>query len=242
MFSGIGYPPKNPCNLCDETWRWQVRARIEGPTNLANAMHSSPPFSSLSLLLAAGIVALFLSSCASTTTRPPSPGMARFDATPDAERRDRIDGIHVSRINDRPARGSEHELAPGRTKVKVGFNWPQGGAQEVDLQFNARPNKTYVVYYDVHPPYVNRIEQAGIMDATAGEIVNAASQMDVLGALMIYPFAAAGAGAMAVRVGNEIAEDSKPANYVDVMVVAQQSSQGVVCNRRVYPDGRIEKR
>lgn len=194
------------------------------------------------LILPAVLGATFLSSCASTTHRPPSPGMAKFDATPDAERRDRIDGIRVAAINDEPTRGSEHELKPGRNKVRVGFKWPQGGEQEVDLDFNANPDKTYVVYYDVHPPYVNRLAQGGVLDATAGEIATAAAHMDVAAILMFYPFIAAGTGAVATRVGNEIAEDSKPADYVDVMVVAQQSLEGVTCVRRVYPDGRVEKR
>ncbi|MCH7226050.1 hypothetical protein [Haloferula sp. A504] len=142
----------------------------------------------------------------------------------------------------RPVRGTEHDLKPGRTKVRVGFDWPQGGEQEVDLDFKARPDKTYVVYYDVHPPYVNRIEQAGLLDATAGELTHAGAGMGSGAFLMLPPLLAAATGAMAVRVGNEIAEDSKAADYVDVMVVAQHSLEGVTCMRRVYPDGRIEDR
>ena len=168
--------------------------------------------------------------------------MAKFDATPDADRRDRIDGIRVAAINDEPTRGSEHELKPGRNKVRVGFKWPQGGEQEVDLDFDANPDKTYVVYYDVHPPYANRLRQGGFLDEAAGGILHAASGMGEGGALMLPPFIAVGAGAMAVRLGNEIAEESKSADYVDVMVVAQQSREGVTCMRRVYPDGRVETR
>lgn len=194
------------------------------------------------LILLAALGAAFLSSCASTTDRPPSPGMARFDATPDAKRRDRIDGIHISAVNGQEVDDSELDIKPGRTKVRVGFDWPQGGDQEVDLDFDARPDKTYVVYYDVYPPYMNRLQQSGSFDDAAGAMLGAAGGMGEGAILMLPPFAAAATGALAVRVGNEIAEDWKPADYVDVMVVAQHSPQGVACTRRVYPDGRVENR
>lgn len=212
------------------------------PTDPMHPIQHSAKLPAFTLVVVVALGSCFLSSCASTTDRPPAPGMAMFDATPDAERRDRIDGIRVASINGRPVRGSEHQLAPGRNRVRVGFKWPQGGDQEVDLPFNARPNKTYVVYYDVHPPYVNRLEQGGALDAATGELVGAAALMDVGAIVMLYPIAATGAGAVMTRVGHEIAEDSKPASYVDVMVVAQRSLEGVTCRRRVFPDGRIESR
>ena len=112
----------------------------------------------------------------------------------------------------------------------------------MDLPFEAKSGRTYLVYYDVFPPYVNRMEQPGFMDGTTGQLIEAAAQMDVAAVLMFYPIVAAGTGAMVMRVGNTIAEDSKPAKHVDVMVVAQHCSQGVACTRRVHADGRIENR
>lgn len=185
---------------------------------------------------------LFLVSCAGTTNRQPSPGMALVDATPDATYRDRIDHIRVTQLNGEPVRGTEHELSPGKNRMRVGFHWPQGGHQEVDLEFNAKPDINYFIRYNVHPPYTERLGQTGILDATTGEIFGASSG-SVADVFLILPAGVAmGTAAMATRVKNEVAEDSRAANYVDVMVVAQHSSQGVACNRRVYPDGQIEKR
>jgi len=206
--------------------------------------HMTPPpirIAALAPVLAL-LGSLFLASCASTTKRPPSPGMARIDATPDAKYRDRIDDIRVTKLNGTPVRGTDLEVQPGKNRMRLGFNWPQGGDQEVDLEFNARPNTKYFVRYDVHPPYTERLGQTGILDATTGEIFAASSGTIADVFLTIPAGVVMGGAAMATRLNNEIAEDSRAANYVDVMVIAQHSSQGVVCTRRVYPDGRTENR
>ena len=192
------------------------------------------------LALAAGCVAL--ASCGSTIQQAPPAGMAVLDATPDAEHRDRIDGIELVSINDRKVRGSEQTLRPGHNRVRVGFNWPQGGDEEVDLEFQTRPNTIYAIYYDVYPPYTERLTQPGTLDAATGGLFRASAEMDRAAFLMLPPIAALGSAAIATRVGNEVAENSRAAQYVDVRVVAQRCSQGVACTRRVFPDGRVEKR
>ena len=212
------------------------------PRNLHDLMittKQSRTLPSFGLILLAAFVAALLSSCATTTQRPPSPGKARFDATPDAERRDRIDGIGILSVNGDPTKGSEVELSPGRNRVRVGFSWPQGGKQEVDLDFKARAGITYIVYYDVYPP-VSR--HPGAMEKTTTGLVSARNT-DAYSAMVtgifagfMTPFAAA---EKAVRVSTE---NAATATYVDVMAVAQQSPEGVVCNRRVYPNGKVEKR
>ena len=67
-------------------------------------------------LLAATFIAC-LSSCASTTHDPPPPGHAQIDATPDPDRRDRIDGIQLISVNGIPTRGTKTALTPGRNTV-----------------------------------------------------------------------------------------------------------------------------
>lgn len=207
-----------------------------------NASSHSPCLPAPTLILLAAFGALLFSSCASSTNRAPSPGMAIFDATPDADRRDRIDGIHIESVNGQAASGSELELAPGRNKVRVGFDWPQGGEQQVDLPFQAKANKTYLVYYNVYPPYVNRLQEGGLLDDATRDLAMAGASAGEGAIIFVPPLALLGSAAIARRVGNEIAEDSKAAHYVDVMVVAQKDRQGVACTRRVYPDGRVERR
>jgi len=41
-------------------------------------------------------------------------------------------------------------------------------------------------------------------------------------------------------VGREVREQSKPANYIDIRVVAKDSREGVVRHFRAYPDGRVD--
>lgn len=197
-------------------------------------------FASLRLVLPA-LVVIMLSSCGSQSTRikPPPSGMGVLDVTPDASRRDRISGMAVVSVNGNSARGDEVELSPGKNQVRVRFDWPQGGNQEVDLEFKVKPGTIYVVYYDVHPP-VSR-HAGGFERGTEGLLSSGSS--DPYGAIAaVFAAAATTPFVVAEKSVNRGGENSVVANYVDVMAVAQKSPDGIVCNRRVYPDGKIEDR
>jgi hypothetical protein len=190
------------------------------------------------ILAAAAICGL--AGCASTTRDLPPPGHALIDATPDHDRRDRIDGIHLVAVNGTPTHGTQTALKPGRNTVRVGFHWPQGGNQEVDLVFHAVEGSIYLVYYDVFPPYANRMGEPTGLEQRAGEVAGL-SQGSGEALLLVGPPALAlwGAGFMK-RGANEFAEHQKPAQYIDLMVVCRHGPEGIVRRVRAYPDGRVD--
>lgn len=192
------------------------------------------------LALLAGCVFGALAGCASTTHDPPPPGRALIDATPDLDRRDRIDGIHLVSVNGTPVHGSQTTLKPGRNSVRIGFRWPQGGDQEVDLLFHAVAGSTYIVQYDVFPPYANRMGEPTDLEHRAGEVAGL-SRGSGEAMLLVGPPALAlwGAG-FAKRGANEAAEHRKPAHYIDLMVICRHSGEGIVRRVRAYPDGRVD--
>ena len=181
-----------------------------------------------------------LSGCASTTQDPPPPGRAVIDATPDPDRRDRIDGIRLVSVNGTPAHGTQTTLAPGRNTVRVGFRWPQGGNQEVDLVFHAVAGSVYIIQYDVFPPYANRMGEATDLEQRAADVAGL-SQGSGEAMLLVGPPALAlwGAGYLQ-RGANEAAEQRKPAHHVDLMVICRKSGEGIVRRVRAYPDGRVD--
>lgn len=189
----------------------------------------------LALLAAAG-----LSSCATTTHDAPPAGRALIDATPDPARRDRIDGIHLVSVNGTPVHGTQTALNPGRNTVRLGFRWPQGGSQEVDLVFHAVAGSVYIIQYDVFPPYANRMAEPTDLEHRAGEVAGL-SRGSGEAMLLVGPPALVlwGAGFMK-RGANEAAEHRKPAQYVDLMVICRQSGEGIVRRVRAYPDGRVD--
>ena len=179
----------------------------------------------------------FLSGCGSMTTRQPEPGRALIDATPEKEKRDRIDGIRIVSVNGRAVRGTECSLNPGRNCVRLGFNWPQGGRQELDLRFHAVAGHVYFVQYHVHPPYVDRLKQTSRWDERSRRFGDAVDEA----AMVFAPLFLAWGGANTVeKATSQARELSKPAEYVDVMVVAKNSPEGIVRRVRAYPDGRVE--
>lgn len=192
------------------------------------------------LLLLAGCVMTGLSGCASTTRETPPPGHALIDATPDPDRRDRIDGIRLISVNGAPAHGTRTALNPGRNTVRIGFRWPQGGSQEVDLDFHAVAGSTYIIQYDVFPPYANRMGESTDLEHRAGEVAGL-SQGSGEAMLLVGPPALALWGAGYLKRGaNEAAEQRKPAHYIDLMVLCRQNSEGIVRRVRAYPDGRVD--
>lgn len=196
--------------------------------------------SSIPLSLLAGCTLAGLSGCASTTHDAPPPGRALIDATPDSSRRDRIDGIHLVSVNGIPVNGTQTALNPGRNSVRIGFRWPQGGNQEVDLVFHAVAGSTYIVQYDVFPPYANRMAEPTDLEKRAGEVAGL-SQGSGEAMLLVGPPALALWGAGFVKRGaNEAAEHHKPAQYIDLMVICRRSGEGIVRRVRAYPDGRVD--
>jgi hypothetical protein len=192
----------------------------------------------LALLAAAALAGL--SGCATTTHDAPPAGRALIDATPDLDRRDRIDGIHLVSVNGTPVHGTQTALNPGRNTVRLGFRWPQGGSQEVDLVFHAVAGSVYIIQYDVFPPYANRMGEPTDLEHRAGEVASL-SQGSGEAMLLVGPPALALWGAGFVKRGaNEAAEHRKPAQYVDLMVICRQSGEGIVRRVRAYPDGRVD--
>ncbi|WP_338690748.1 hypothetical protein [Haloferula helveola] len=192
------------------------------------------------LALAATLIGILLASCGSTTQRPPPAGMAVIDVTPDLEKRDRLDRLRVVSVNGQQSRGTRQVLNPGVNTVRVGFKWPQGGNQEADLAFFATEGTIYAVHYEVHPPFVNRMNQSVPADRYVATTLDVASEMGEGAFLAVPPLLAFGSAAVAHRIGNTVAEESKPADYIDLIVTASHSREGIVRRVRTYPDGRVD--
>ena len=195
---------------------------------------------SLALLASAAATVTGLSGCASTTRDSPPPGQALIDATPDPDRRDRIDGIHLVSVNGLRTSGTETALVPGRNTVKVGFRWPQGGSQEVDLQFHAVAGSTYIIQYEVFPPYANRMGEPTDLEQRAGDVAGLAEGSGEAMLLVGPPALALWSAGFLKRGANEAAEHRKPAHYIDLIVVCRQNAEGIVRRVRAYPDGRVD--
>jgi hypothetical protein len=191
--------------------------------------------------LLAAALAVTLSACSSspTASRPPA-GFAVLDASPERERRDRIKGIHVVSVNRVPVRGSEAVLTPGRNKVRIGYTWPQGGSQEVDLVFHARPNSSYVVQYVPSPAYANRLVEIKKWDDAAGDVASMGVGAGQAAFIFAPPAMALLGVGFANRVGSQMAEAHKPATSMDLMVISRDNGEGIVRRVRAYPDGRVD--
>ena len=215
------------------------------PSNSRRSPHPIGIFTSpvrlqgrLALLALAALAGL--SSCASTTHDAPPAGRALIDATPDLDRRDRIDGIHFVSVNGSPVQGTQTALNPGRNTVRLGFRWPQGGNQEVDLVFYAVAGSTYFIQYDVFPPYANRMGEPTELEHRAGDVAGLAQGSGEAMILVGPPAFALWLPGFLKRGANEAAEHRKPAHYIDLMVICRQSGEGIVRRVRAYPDGRID--
>jgi len=181
---------------------------------------------------------LLLGSCASMSERPPPPGSAIIEAKPDPEHREQIEGIELVSINGRSVKGTRSVIQPGPNTVRTRFRWPQGLVQEADLRFYATPGISYFINYDVYPPH-----NVAFSSVTEGSLNGAGTDGNpyaAMGAVLLaVPITAIAAGE---RIGHEVTQHRKAATYIDLTVVAHQSSQGTVRQVRAYPDGRVDEK
>jgi hypothetical protein len=207
------------------------------PSAIAGRGGHPSPARSTALLAAA--LALGLSACSSTTSRAPA-GLAVLDARPEREKRDRIRDTHVVSVNREPVRGTEVVLKPGRNKVRVGYTWPQGGAQEVDLVFHALPNRSYVVKYEPSPSEANRLIEYNKWDQAAGDVARMGGAVGQAGILFLPPAVTLLGIGFAERAASQAAETYRPATSMDLMVISSDNGEGIVRRVRAYPAGRVD--
>lgn len=187
---------------------------------------------------AAALALIALSACGSGSRAPA--GLAVLDARPEREKRDRIRDTHVVSVNREPVRGSEVMLKPGRNQIRIGYTWPQGGAQEVDLVFHARPNRSYLVKYEPSPASANRLVEYNKWDLAAGDVATMGAHAGQAGFIFAPPALALLGVGFAERVGTQIAESRRPATSLDLMVISSDNAEGIVRRVRAYPDGRVD--
>lgn len=189
---------------------------------------------STNLTLAALCLSLF--SCATKNSEPPPQGAAVIDARPDSDKTHRIGDIQLVSVNGKGVRGTRSVIQPGLNTVKTRFRWPQGGVGEVDLRFYATPGTVYDINFDEYPP-------TGKFKGGAGNTI-----MNGFGSsgdpYMAFVAAMVAPVAVVVHTGermtNYSATHGQAVTYIDLSVIAHQSSQGTVRHVRAYPDGRVD--
>lgn len=206
------------------------------------------------LTLAGGAVLVAgMTSCGTSGSVRPSSGAAMLDAVSKRDAQTRVKGSRVIAVNGAGSVGRTAHLASGLSTVTVGYDWPQGGRQEVDLRFRARPDRKYFIKYAAFPPSVNKLSGTTTMSTTAEGIAGRGWEVAAAGEHLgpMAPLAAmAGLGVMSPgialgtvdyfsRVGSDIADKRKAAHWVDMMVVSENPAEGVVRFVRVYPNGQV---
>jgi hypothetical protein len=197
-------------------------------------------------LLVTGVV-----SCGSgVPPARPSAGGAILEADAGKEHRNRIRGSKVIAVNGVRRGREEVHLAAGLTEAKVYYKWPQGGGQEVSLKFRAEKDRRYFVKYAAFPPNVDKLRGTTALSTTAegfgglSRDVMAAGVPNpmtaVLGTAVMAPGIVLGTVEFWSRVGADVADKRKPAQWVDMMVISEKEAEGVVRFVRVYPSGKVE--
>lgn len=190
-----------------------------------------------------------LTSCGSTSRPPPGGGRASINAVPGGKYHDRIKGVQLISVNGTKAARKETGLPSGSNNVRLSFQWPQGGMQEVNLKFNARQNQKYTVKYDPFPPTADQFHGTSDVSDAAQTIASEAYELMALGhghpiavlagAAVLVPAIALGSADFGYRVKESIREGQAPVQYVDLYVISDDGSEGVVRRVRAYPNGRL---
>lgn len=207
--------------------------------------------------VAMGLMVTGVVSCGSgAPPARPTAGGAIIDADAGKVHRNRIRGSKIVSINGVRNAGDEVEIASGLTSVTVYYKWPQGGAQQVNLKFQARKDRRYFVKYSAFPPNVDKLSGTTALETTAEGFgaasfgmmessmrnPNPAAQVvgSALGLVALTPGVILGTVDFWSRVAADVADKRKPAQWVDMMVISEKEAEGVVRFVRVYPSGKVE--
>lgn len=205
---------------------------------------------------AMGLSLLGVVSCGSGTPPVrPTAGGAILNADAGKHHRNRMKDSRIISVNGVSGAGKEAQVAAGLTTATVRYNWPQGGAQEVNLKFRARSDRRYFVKYAAFPPNVEKLSGTTALSTTADGFGQASfgvmerSMMSynpvervagaALGAAILSPAVVLGSVDYFSRIGQDIADKRKAAQWVDMMVISEKEAEGVVRFVRVYPSGKV---
>lgn len=190
-----------------------------------------------------------LTSCTSPSKQRPTAGRALIDAVPGGEHHDRIKGVKLLSVNGTSASKKSAALPSGANFVKVRFDWPQGGSQAVSLKFRARPDQKYKVKYDPFPPTADQLRGTTELSAAAQTIADGSFEImrsghgnpaaALLGFAVLSPAIVLGTADHAYRIKESIRERHSPVHYVDLWVISEDPSEGVVRRVRAFPNGHL---
>ena len=175
----------------------------------------------------------------------PSTGVAMIDSRPIPRHRDRIKGMRIISVNGKPGVRREAMIAAGLNTVRVRYDWPQGGSQEVSLRFKARPNVRYSVKYDPFPPTTDQFRGTTELSLAADALGAEAFRLmelrggELAGLVVLTPAIVLGTANYADRIRETAREKFQAAHYVDLMVISEHNAEGVVRRVRAYPSGRV---
>lgn len=216
---------------------------------------TSIPTRGRSVLLLLAIFPVMLTSCATKSVETQAvSGGARITASPPAGHRTDVSRIRLVEVNDRSVAGKEAGLRPGRNLVKARLSWPNAGPREVTLRFYARRDQRYFIKCVVNPKKAAWGAASGGYEGSrvAEEILSAADPLLSAGPPFGYLGVSVALGGLAYGmvegVGRtahgtmvEVSESFPRGSYMDVLVVSEDPSEGVVDRVRVFRDGRVER-
>ena len=140
----------------------------------SNWSEAAGPLGRVAVCAGAGLLVFGTVSCGTSTATRPAPGAALIDASPGWHPQSRMKNSRVLSVNGVDAVGREANVAVGLTQVKLRYNWPQGGAQEVNLKFRARSDRKYSVKYAAFPPSVDQLSGTTMLSTSAEGFADAA--------------------------------------------------------------------
>ncbi|NWK54993.1 hypothetical protein HW115_05195 [Verrucomicrobiaceae bacterium N1E253] len=182
------------------------------------------------------LCALLLSQCATNRVPPLNPGEAYFKAKPEKEHRGGLSGIRIVSVNGKKVSGSAARVPSGPVKAVVAFDWPKVGKKTVPMSFHAKDGHSYFVKYDVYPDQT--LSGGGFNSSfdVSKSLIGGSPE-----AALLLPLTAAADVTIAgvTHVNNMSGSTSLATHYIDLFVISNLSSEGVVSRVRSLPPEKV---
>lgn len=199
------------------------------------------------LYIAAALALLSLCQCTTRQAVARKAGFAHFNVTPQKGNLAGLRGVRIASVNGTPVDKKSAYVKAGKVDAVVSVAWPSVGKCQIPVKFRAKEGRAYFMRYDQYPmvkktkPGTNKAVRGmlGVSGHLVHSQVGAILALPIAGAAIVTGFVSDVSHGISGSGGAKL---KKSTTFIDLMVISELNSEGVVSHVRAYASGRVEIR
>jgi hypothetical protein len=202
----------------------------------------------IGFMIAAALSLLTLCQCATDRVVPVRAGQGHLDVSAKKGNLAGLRGVKIASVNGVPVNKQSAYVKTGKVDAVVSVAWPRVGECKIPVKFRAKEGRSYYMRYDQYPAVGK--SKSGTNKATRG-MMNVAGGLaqggpgvgflaiPIAGTAIVTGFLSNVSRGLSASGTGKL---RKTSHFIDMMVISELNSEGVVSHVRAYASGRVEIR